>query len=220
MRFNCAAAKTNSAQKNTTNATTNCRESTPAGSARMRVRGLAASITWSASRLNAMAADRAATIATTIQASWRGPGHPRAASMAAESANGSANTECSHLIISRVTRRLRVRVTVKFYAMRSAFSAPNTHVEAEHTELIAHRDNRDIAVDVVLHLDDLLLRLGHVRDVRDSHVVGNLLLDGDARAGIADGCRDFWRNLHPADAEQPLHPVAQGGIQRLAQDLV
>ena len=56
-----------------------------------------------------MAADRAATIATTIHRTCRNVGQPcrvaRAASSAPVSANGSANTECSNLIISSTVRR-------------------------------------------------------------------------------------------------------------------
>src|SRR6266852_1090396 len=85
--------------------------SAPAGSARARVRGLAASMVASASRLNDIAAERAATMATTIHKSWRPVGMPPAANIAPQSANGRANTECSHLIISRVTRRFVSSVT-------------------------------------------------------------------------------------------------------------
>src|SRR5437868_7801214 len=53
-----------------------------------------------------MAAERALTIATTIHNNCQAEGHPRAASIAPQSAKGSANTECSHLIISRETRTL------------------------------------------------------------------------------------------------------------------
>src|SRR5207302_7681484 len=53
-----------------------------------------------------MAAERAHTIATTIHNNCQAEGHPRAASIAPQSAKGSANTECSHLIISRETRTL------------------------------------------------------------------------------------------------------------------
>src|SRR5580700_3159112 len=60
-------------------------------------------------RLNAMAADRAPTIATTIHSSLNANTPPvrcfsRNASNAPVSANGSANTECSNLIISSVSR--------------------------------------------------------------------------------------------------------------------
>ncbi len=90
------------------------RESRPAGRWRMRVRGLRASISASSKRLNAMAAERAATIATTIQPDLA-PGRARVeagiaqASSAPVSAKGRANTECSNLIISSV-RRMRFHI--------------------------------------------------------------------------------------------------------------
>src|ERR1700693_1337715 len=60
-------------------------------------------------RLKAMAADRAPTIATTIHSNLPANTRParwlsRKASKAPVSANGSANTECSNLIISSVSR--------------------------------------------------------------------------------------------------------------------
>src|SRR5579864_6724778 len=59
-------------------------------------------------RFSVIAADRAATIATTIHKTCLSVGQPckvaRAASNAPVSANGSANTECSNLIISRTVR--------------------------------------------------------------------------------------------------------------------
>jgi hypothetical protein len=64
-----------------------------------------------------MAAERAATMATMIQSSWWSVGIPFAASIAPQSANGSANTECSHLIISKVTRRLLRKGTSHSKAM-------------------------------------------------------------------------------------------------------
>ena len=62
-------------------------------------------------RLNAIAAERAPTIATTIQSSFHAESvgrepSSRIASSAPVSANGSANTECSNLIISSVSRIL------------------------------------------------------------------------------------------------------------------
>ena len=105
-RLSCEAARTKTAQEPATNVATNAGLSAPLGSARVWVRGLEASIEASARRLNAMAAERAATIATMIQANVCPLGQPWAASIAPERANGSTKTECSHLIISRVTRRL------------------------------------------------------------------------------------------------------------------
>jgi hypothetical protein len=59
--------------------------------------------------LNVIAAERAATIATTIQISFisrpsRGKPCDRHASRAPVNAKGNANTECSNLIISSVRR--------------------------------------------------------------------------------------------------------------------
>ena len=66
----------------------------------MRVRGLRASIPASRIRLNPIAAERAATIATTIQKT-RLPVIPpaRAARAAEASAKGRAKTECEKRII-------------------------------------------------------------------------------------------------------------------------
>src|SRR5713226_1267356 len=52
-------------------------------------------------------------------------------------------------------------------------------VDAERAVLIAQSHNRDIAIDVVLHLDHLLLRGAHVRNVGDGQVARDLLFDGD-----------------------------------------
>jgi len=83
----------------------------PAGRWRPRVRGLRASSSASSIRLKVMAAERAPTIATTIQESRHARlpvAKPcsRKASSAAVSANGKANTECSNLIISSVSQIL------------------------------------------------------------------------------------------------------------------
>ena len=79
-------------------------ESAPAGSARPAVRGFAASISRSASRLCAIAALRAPTIASRIFPTVIQSGMPRAASTAESSANGSAKSVWENLIISRVVR--------------------------------------------------------------------------------------------------------------------
>jgi hypothetical protein len=57
------------AQETMTKVSTNEVERFPAGRARVRVRGLAASMETSARRLNAMAAERAESMATAIQKS-------------------------------------------------------------------------------------------------------------------------------------------------------
>src|SRR6266567_5884543 len=106
IRFNAPAAITKMAPQNIAKPNTKGFESCPAGIARVRVRGLAASNSASAQRLNAMAQERAAIIATRIHAMVRRAGRPPAARIVAVSAKGSAKMECSHLIISSVVRVL------------------------------------------------------------------------------------------------------------------
>src|SRR5579871_4629901 len=69
MRFNRLAARMKMALDTTTKVATNAGDRWPAGNARVLVRGFAASRAASAQRLNAIAADRAAIMATMIQAS-------------------------------------------------------------------------------------------------------------------------------------------------------
>src|SRR5215467_12423953 len=118
-RFNWAAASTKTAQHTTTNSVTNLSERIPAGMARVAVRGLAASICASARRLKAMAADRAVTMQSNIHPSCAAVGIPPAASIAPHKANGSANTECSHLIISNVMPMLR-KIRTEYFIAPSA----------------------------------------------------------------------------------------------------
>src|SRR5437016_5069237 len=110
MQLSWAAEITKTTQDAVTKTATNFCESSPAGMARVAVRGLAASICASARRLKAMAAERADTMHKAIQPSCATEGIPPAASMAAHRANGRAKTECSHLIISSVIPMLlRIR---------------------------------------------------------------------------------------------------------------
>ena len=81
---------------------TNPGRNNPAGNARIFVLGFAASSLASTNRLKAIAAERALTMQIKIHNNVRHRGHPPAASTAPVSANGSANTLCSHLIISSV----------------------------------------------------------------------------------------------------------------------
>src|ERR1035437_391211 len=94
------------ADATTTNQLTKDLLNLPDGSARTRVRGLAASMLASTSRLKAMAAERAATNATMIQIDVCRLGMPRAASTAPVKPNGSVSTEGPHLIIDRKSTRL------------------------------------------------------------------------------------------------------------------
>src|SRR5260370_12293022 len=118
--FNSRAAKMKISEETITKPQAKPAESNPAGIWRSFVRGLRASISASIRRLNAMAAERAPTIATTIQASFRhrrSLARPpsRTASRAPVKAKGSAEIECSNLIISSVKR-------MRFQSIAAAFS--------------------------------------------------------------------------------------------------
>src|SRR5215471_17286961 len=102
-RLSIAAPKTNTAMDTSTKPPTKPLVSVPAGIARIAVLGFAASSFASTNRLNAMAAERAATMQTTIQHNTLSEGQAPAASTAPVKAKGSAKMECSHLIISSVT---------------------------------------------------------------------------------------------------------------------
>src|SRR5215813_8924449 len=87
-------ANTNTADAIVTNAAASAMVMAPRGSSRLAVRGLSASMRASTSRLKPIAALRAATIATRIHATVvHAIGTWRAARIAPDSANGSANTE-------------------------------------------------------------------------------------------------------------------------------
>src|SRR5450631_1856439 len=109
-----------------------------------------------------MAAERAPTMATTIQTICRSDGQPgwppctlakRAASSAPVSANGSAKTECSNLIISSTVRMRFVVIVEKkssrFGLFRGARSAPAVHLLLRQTDLreYAARILRDQVID-------------------------------------------------------------------------
>ncbi len=122
--FNCFAANTKTKLETSTNPHPNWVESSRAGICRPLVLGFLASIGASTSRLNAIAADRAATIATTIHIISRGHSgtvNPlcRIASNAPVNAKGNANTECSNLIMSSVSRT-RFQKLIYLYCDASA----------------------------------------------------------------------------------------------------
>src|SRR5262249_17999922 len=118
---------------------TNRASTSPDGSARPAVRGLAASIRRSAILLNAIAADLAPTIASVIQIIFSTQNHTglgpisRAASVAPRKANGSANRVCSILIISSVIRNRLTAVIIRI--QRPGARNPGLSVEAPHIAL-------------------------------------------------------------------------------------
>src|SRR5882724_5477318 len=89
-----------------------------------------------------IAADRAATMATTIHRTCRNVGHPccvaRAASNAPVSENGSANTECSNLIISSTVLMRPVISISRLGLFRSRSACPAIHLLLREMGLREH----------------------------------------------------------------------------------
>src|ERR1043165_2513310 len=92
-RLSIVAAMKKSAAEIIVNAQTKLTESAPAGIARLRVRGLRASISRSAMRLKAIAQERAPTIASVIQRNCRSVGSPLAAKTAPRKAKGRSEEQ-------------------------------------------------------------------------------------------------------------------------------
>src|SRR5215831_6855866 len=86
----------------------------------------------------------------------------------------------------------------------SLFPLANSHIKTDYSVLVANAYDRNVAGDVVFHLDDLLGRLGNVGAVREREVVGYLLFDSHCRASLG-GCsfsaQALGINLDAADAE-------------------
>src|SRR5689334_3098902 len=97
-------------------------------------------------RLMVIAAERAETIAAIIHRIWRNVGQPcevkRAARSAPVSAKGSANTECSNLIISRTVRMRPAMAASGLRFLRFGVRAgPAVHLILSETDLSEHAAN-------------------------------------------------------------------------------
>src|SRR6266404_5911172 len=112
--------------------------SSPRGRWRAAVRGLAASIQRSTTRLVAIAQVRAPTMAAVTQPTVRQPGQPPAARTIAMYANGRANTVCSNLIASSRWRARPVRLTIWLSRASEAVVVPAARDEVAH--LVGHAD--------------------------------------------------------------------------------
>ena len=80
------------------------------------------------------------------------------------------------------------------------------YVDAKRPVLIAKRHNRHIPVHVILHLNDLLLRRAHVRNIRNGQVARHPLFDGNARPGVlararGSDARKPWIYSQTGDSE-------------------
>src|SRR4029077_18152505 len=58
------------------------------------------------------------------------------------------------------------------------------YVDTKRAVLISQADDGDVAVHVVFHLNDLLLRGSDIRNISDGEVACNLLLDGYPRRRV------------------------------------
>src|SRR5579859_660502 len=98
------------------------------------------------------------------------------------------------------------------------FALAEVDVKAEDSILVAHRDNRKVAIDVVLHLNYLLrLRLRHIGQVGQRNVVVDLLLNRHSRAGVVFRTSRLRIDLNAAHTENLLHPAAGRRAERLVQ---
>src|SRR5580692_2224171 len=95
-----------------------------------------------------IAADRAATIATTIQRNCRNVGQvvrfwwvARAARIAPVKANGSAKTECSNLIISSTVRMRPAIPRLRLRLFGALLTRPAIHIFLGHMNLREHAAN-------------------------------------------------------------------------------
>jgi len=87
------------------------------------------------------------------------------------------------------------------------------HVQAVGSIHIAEKDNRKIALHVVLHLNKLLLVGSRIRGVSDCKVLLELLFDGDARGCVRLSRRAGQKLIYPkmADAEKLFNASAKPG---------
>src|SRR5580692_5384319 len=154
--LSCHAATKNKATAASVKNQANCSESAPVARARCFVRGFSRSYRRSTMRFMAMAAERAATMATTIQTYWRSVGQPfggwcvaRAARSAPVSANGSAKMECSNLIISSTVRMRPGILGLGLRLFGAGLAGPAVHIFLTKIDLCENPKNilRDEVVD-------------------------------------------------------------------------
>src|SRR2546430_11233684 len=112
--------------------------SSPRGRGRVAVRGLAASIQRSTTRLVAIAQVRAPIVAAVTKPTVRQPGPPPAARTIAMYANGRANTVCSNLIASSRWRARLVLPEVELTRASEAVVVPAARDEV--ARLVGHAD--------------------------------------------------------------------------------
>src|ERR1035438_531165 len=94
---------------------------------------------------------------------------------------------------------------------------PDQQVETHHAVLVANSLYGVFGIDVVLELNDLLCRLRQISDVRQRHIVRNLLLDGKARAWIVVGSSHRRIDADRTHTKQSRNPITYGLVDELSQ---
>src|SRR5271157_3157302 len=100
--------------------------------------------------------------------------------------------------------------------------APDLEVETDNSVLVAQRHNGDRSRDVVLELDDLLVRNRDVGAIGQGKIARHLLLDRELRSANHGGFtgESLRIDLDAAGAEQFLQPAVDGAVERLIDEQV
>src|SRR5947209_17079937 len=88
------------------------------------------------------------------------------------------------------------------------------YIDTEYTVLITHPENGHVLVDVVLHLDQLLVALCRISHKSKCQLLVDRLFDRHARLVVLKSA-PLRIDLHLTDPEKLLDPTAHRCIQRL-----
>src|SRR5580692_2163904 len=220
--LSCHAATKNKATAASVKNQANCSESAPVARARCFVRGFSRSYRRSTMRFMVMAAERAATMATTIQTYWRSVGQPfggwcvaRAARSAPVSANGSAKTECSNLIISSTVRMRSAIAKLRLRLFHACLTRPAIHI------FLGKMNLREDAIDILRDevIDGLRMMIER-RNRGHDHCAGLLhtqhVFQMDAVEGRVTHAKNkftafFEHDVRSARDEVVAHAASDGG---------
>src|SRR3954465_15405093 len=119
------------------------------------------------------------------------------------------------------TRNFRHRgsnCSLQVYTAFLSFPLSYTQINGKYAGVVADRDERDVLIDVVFHLDYFLSVLPEIGQIRNREIIGNLLLDRQTRIGIAFGSPQIRIDFYAANPKQLLYPAAHCGIECLSQN--
>src|SRR6266852_1097214 len=104
---------------------------------------------------------------------------------------------------------------------RLFLATADAQVEADNAVLVTGANDGNVAIEIVLPLNNLLRTLRNIGGVGERYVVGEALLDGDlgaAGSGISFGAQSLRIDFDVAGAKQTLEAVAVGVVQCLVED--